>query len=536
MARTGIVRFSGGILAAALLLTACGSGSGGAGGGSTDSATGSGVSVGLVGAQSSDATPQQGGTLSYATFSPVSSLDPVTMFPAGSSGGSEAAAIYDLLVRYDASTSSYEPQLAEDIQVSADNTTWTLTLREGAKFSDASPVDAEAVMWSINRYVDKGGYNGKVFAGAVASMSAPNPSTVVIELNEPWSDFWSLLATGVGLIVAPSSDQGAKFTPIGAGPFAVERFSPTDELVLKARPDYWGGAPSLDTLKFVNISGDEAKADAFRTGGVDMAYLRSPESVEELRAAGAAGFVEAQSQGSMVVINNRAGHAGADVRVRQAMVNAIDPDVVDSRVNNSKGMPGSALFQDWSRWHSDVAPTGYDATQAKTLLAQAKADGFTGNVTYATMNDPVSQARALAVQAMLQAAGFTVTIDYSSSPTDLTKKVYGDHDFDLASGALSVWDPAPYLRLYSALGSDSDGNGMGFADPEMDQLLKDVKGAGGEDQKRAALAAVQGNLNETAPYVPLGALATFVPWQQNVHGVKPSLDSIMLFDKAFLAS
>ncbi|WP_024796947.1 hypothetical protein [Tomitella biformata] len=76
---------------------------------------------------------------------------------------------------------------------------------------------------SIDRYVAKGGYNSQLFAASVASMTSPDPSTVVIELTEPWSDFWSLLATGVGLVVAPSSEQGEAFTPIGAGPFVVDK-------------------------------------------------------------------------------------------------------------------------------------------------------------------------------------------------------------------------------------------------------------------------------------------------------------------------
>lgn len=532
MARPSAVRFSGTVIAALLLLTACGSSGNAPGGAAADPST----AMGIVGSQNLDATPQSGGALSYATYSPVASLDPITMFPAGSSGGSEAAAIYDLLVRYDDESNTYEPQLAQSVDVSDDKKTWTLTLRDNAKFSDGSPVDAEAVMWSINRYVAKGGYNSQLFSSSVASMTSPDPKTVVIELTEPWADFWSLLATGVGLVVAPSSEQGESFTPIGAGPFTVDKFAPMDSLDLKANPGYWGGQPYLEKLRFVAISGDEAKADAFRTGGIDMAYIRSPETVDELLSGGAAGFVEAQSQGGMVVINNRPGKAGEDVRVRQAIVQAIDPVVVDQRVSNSTGMPGSALFQDWSRWHSDVEPMGYDPEAATQLLSEAKNDGFNGAVTYATMAEPVSQARALAVQSMLQAVGFEVTIDYASSPTDLTKKIYADHDFDLASGALSVWDPAPYLRLYSALGSDSDGNGMGYNDADMDRKLLAVKSSTSDSDTKAALADVQQSLNDTAPFVPLGALATFVPWQDNVHGVKPSLDSIMLFDKAFLGS
>lgn len=61
--------------------------------------------------------------------------------------------------------------------------------------------------------------------------------------------------------------------------------------------------------------------------------------------------------------------------------------------------------------------------------------------------------------------------------------------------------------------------------------------SGAERQTRSVrLSGVQTLVNETAPILTLGALATFVPWHQNVHGIQPSLDMILLFDKAWIGA
>lgn len=387
-----------------------------------------------------------------------------------------------------------------------------------------------------HRYVTAGGLNGQEFKVNVATTTAPTPSTVVFTLNQPWPQFWSLLSTGVGMIAAPSSMSTGKFTPIGAGPFTVERFAPQDQLVLKARPDYWGGAPYLNELRFVNINGDQPKADALKSGGVQMAFLRSAETIDAVRASGTPGFLETDSLGSVGLINSRPGRPGADVRIRQAMAYAVNPAVIDQRVNAGKGMPSADIFARWSQWHSDVPSIGFDPAKAKQLLDAAKADGYNGNLTYQGFAEPKAQAQALAVQAMLQAVGFTVKIDYANNVTDLTKKMYVDHDFDISRGAFSLWEAAPYVRLNSSLASDSPSNALGYKDPAMDALLAKVKSAPTDDAKRAAIAEVQKAVTEKVPFLAWGAQATFVPWSANVHGVQPSLDAIMLFDKAWVKS
>ncbi|WP_127783423.1 ABC transporter substrate-binding protein [Rhodococcus sp. X156] len=532
LTRTRWSRMAAATVVGSLLLAGCAGGTESSG--DKTAQDGPAVRVGLVGEQGDGGEPVRGGTLSYATYAPVSTLDPLVTYATGSTGGTELAAVYDLLVRYDAQTDKYEPQLAKAVDVSEDQKTWTLTLRDGVTFSDGTPLNGQAVLWSIQRYLDKRGLNSQLFKTGVSKMESPTPSTVVFTLTEAWPEFWAMLSSGPGVIVAPSSMQSGKFTPIGAGPYTVERLSPQNELVLKANPGYWGGEPNISTLRFVNIAGEQAKVDAFKSGGVQMIYLRNPEATEQITAMNAPAFVDTGALGNVGVINHRPGRPGADVRIRQAMAYAVNPEAIDQRVYAGKGMPGADLFPEWSRWHTDVRGLGYDPEKAKQLLEEAKKDGYDGRLTYAGFMEPKAQAQALAVQAMLQAVGFTVEISYANNVTELTKRIYVDNDYDISRGSFSLWEAAPQIRLASTLASDSDTNSMGYKNAAMDAALVKVKSASTDADKRTAIAEIQKLMNETVPFLTWGTQAALIPWQTSVHGLKPSLDGIILFDKAWM--
>ncbi|UTT51015.1 ABC transporter substrate-binding protein [Rhodococcus gordoniae] len=488
---------------------------------------------GIVGDQGDGGPPVKGGTLTFAGLAPVTSLDPTLTQAAGSTGGTEMAAVYDVLMRYNLESQQFEPHLAESMEESEDRLTWTMKLRDDLTFSDGTPLDASAVVASIDRYNTRRGAHSQLYQEVVTSTTGADSSTVVFTLNRPWSNFPAMLSYGHGMVVAPSSQQGDTFTPIGAGPFTVVSLQPQQELQLKARPDYWGGAPNLDGLKFVAIAGDQPKIEALRTNGINMAYLSNAETVtaalEEFP-----GYSEPLSLKMVGQLNAAEGRPAADPRIRQAIAYAVDPEVLDARVREGKGMPGTEMFQAWSEWNSvpGIEPSSEEATR---LLDEAKADGYDGKITFLSVNNPDSQELALAVQAQMNAVGFDTALEYASSTTDLVKRRFVDRDFDMSFGAYSLTDVDPEIRLYSALHSESTNNIMSYNSPQMDRLITEVLSASDDDAKREALGEVQTLINTDQPFVPWGAGVVFIPWTFDVYGVVPSTDGIMLLDEAFIA-
>ncbi|GAA4810566.1 ABC transporter substrate-binding protein [Nocardioides caeni] len=488
-------------------------------------------SAGVVGADGDAGDPVQGGTLTIADYSEARSLDPTSTIPNGAAGGNALAAIYDVLMRYDQASGEFVPHLAESL-TTEDNTTWTLTLREGVKFSDGTPLDGAAVAGSLGYYMQNVGFNTLLLATNIKSM-VPNGNEVVFTLNQPWATFPNMLASGPGMILAPAAYAKGKekFTPIGAGPFVLDDYKPAEELVLTANPDYWGGAPNLEAVRFVWLGSDDDRLTSLADGTVDISNIRAPQTVEKARNDGFAGIMIPSGLGTVYWINNRKGYPGEDVRVRQAINYAIDPAVVAERVNGGAGLPGRNIYSPSAPYYTDVETADYDLEKAKELLAEAKADGYDGKISYMGQSDQASQTQAVTVQAMLEAAGFEVETELLRNIADQTNRIYVTQDYDLVVAAFSVPDEDAYGRM-SSLASTNPQNAPGYANEEMDGLIAQLQAAEG-DAATDLLTQINELWQETVPGVAMGAGAFFYPWTDKVHGVGYSSEALLLLGDAW---
>ena len=521
-----------GVVAAGLVLAGCG-------GTDTedrqDAGAPAGFANGFVVEPADAGDPTTGGQLEMVTYSEARVLDPVQTIANGSSGGTEMAAVYDLLMRFDQEQGAYVPQLAEALEANDAQDEWTLTLREGVTFSDGSPLDADAVVWSLDRYVEKGGGQSSFLTHAVRRWSAVDERTVRFELTEPWADFAYLLSTGPGMVVGKGSDKGGTFTtPIGAGPYVLERYTPQEELVLTAREDYWGGTPPLEAVRFFPISAESGRLDVLRNGEADVAYLREAPTALEALEEGFGGFMEIGSISRGLLLNHRDGAATADVRIRQAIVHALDVDVINQRTAEGKGLVSTGILNDLSQWDLETEPLAHDVERARALVEEAKADGFDGTISFKGVAK-VSEAMGVTLQGLLSDIGLEVSLDYVPSVTDLVNDIYVTRDFDMVIWSFGMPDQAVYPELYEKVHSSARGNSGGSADPELDGLIEELGLATTPEEQQEVLERIQAQWNETVPYAPLGATPEWNAWGDDVHGVVPSIDSIMLLGQAWKA-
>ncbi|MDP3966947.1 MAG: ABC transporter substrate-binding protein [Nocardioides sp.] len=532
-------RLAGCAVVGALVLSACGSSEDAEQSGNDTSSDGGDLSTaeiyatGLVNVDEDAGEPTQGGTLTIAEYSEARTLDPAKTYANGAAGGSALAAVYDTLMRFDHESDSFEPQMAESLE-SDDDTTWTLTLREDVTFTDGTPLDAETVVASINRYTENYAYQSLTLLANLADMSATDERTVTFTLRSPWTTFPNILAGGTGMIVAPAAYADPEsFEPIGAGPFTFGNYAPGEELTLEANPDYWDGAPYLEQLRFVWLGSDEAKLDSLDSGGVDAAFVRGAQPVEKARRDGWSGMMFGTGLGANLWVNNREGRPGEDVRVRRAMDMAIDPETYLARVADGAGEPTKALFPESAPWHTGVEPNEYDTEAARALLEEAKADGYDGQVSYVHAADPVSTAGAVAIEGMLEAAGFEVTLEPLRNIADQIQKIYIEFDYDLAMAATSIPEEDPFIRLVGMLNSQAPENPTAYANPDMDAALAELQAASGPEDGAEAMTKIEELWHEEVPGIGFFGGGTFQPWQDNVHGVVPTTETMFLYGKAW---
>ncbi|MDO5712367.1 MAG: ABC transporter substrate-binding protein [Micrococcales bacterium] len=517
--------------AAALLLSSCASGT------SADEAGSQRVSgeSGLVGSQPDGGDPVSGGTLTFGSLGLPATLDPARTTATGSTGGTEMAAVYDVLVRLDSESDEFKPQLAKGLSVSDDGLTWTLKLRDGVTFSNGEQLDADAVLWSINRYLSNKGADTQLWSESVTEMSAPDDSTVLFTLSAPWATFPNMLATGPGMIVAEQADEGEKFTPIGAGPFVLDEQKPNESISLKRRAGYWDGDANLDSILFLPATGGQQQLEMFETGQLDMFFIVDAGIGAKVADADYPAYLNVMNAGNAVLINNAEGHPGADLRVRQALIQAFDPVAFDERTQDGLGRPSVALFSSASRWHSGAPDSQYDPESARALLDAAKADGYDGKISFTTRQAPEAQARAVALQAMLNAVGFDAEINYVNSVSDIIRVINVDKSYDLGQTGLNIRDSAPFLKLYSAFHSGSSANASGYSNSKMDELLSSLKSAGTQEQTQSILDDVEALFTADVPTLPIAAQDNIVVWRPTVHGTSHSYADIMLLGGAWIA-
>ncbi len=220
--------------------------------------------------------------------------DSVLLDPAKIEDGPSAQVveqIYEGLYTYKPGNTEVIPLLADGMpEVSDDGTVYTIKLKQGIKFHDGTPFNAEAVKYSIERMIsgnpEEMPYAGFTF-GMVEKVEAPEEYTVVITLKEPVAPFVKNLAMGLAApIVPPSVDPDTLGeNPIGTGPFIFESWEKDQQIVLRRNPDYWNqeAMPKVEKVIFKVIKEPNLRADAVIKGEVDAIDGISPADVQRLR-------------------------------------------------------------------------------------------------------------------------------------------------------------------------------------------------------------------------------------------------------------
>ncbi len=271
------------------------------------------------------------------------------------------------------------PCLAESWTASKDGLSYEFVLRKNARFHNGDPVTPDDVKFSFERYK---GAAARLLKDKVKEIQTPAPNRVRFVLKEPWPDFMAFYgtsATGAGWIVPKKyvekvGEDGFKKAPVGAGPFKFVSFNPGVELVLDAFPDYWRKAPHVKRLVMRSIPDESSRAAALKTGEVDIAYLFTGPTAEEvkrtpnMRIAAPLifgmywlDFLDQWDQKS----------PWKDRRVRLAASLAIDRNAINQSEMLGQGKPAGSYVPPTFDFALPLEPHPYDVKRAKQLMTEA---------------------------------------------------------------------------------------------------------------------------------------------------------------------
>jgi len=287
-------------------------------------------------------------------------------------------AIHDALVK-PMPAGDNTPSLAESWTVSKDGLTYEFVLRKGVKFHNGDPVTAEDVKFSFDRYK---GAAAKLLKDKVPEVNVVAPGRVSFQLREPWPDFMTFYgtsATGAAWIVPKKyvekvGDDGFKKAPVGAGPYRVVSFTPGVELVMEAFEGYWRKVPSVKRLVFRSMPDETTRAAALKSGDVDIVYLLSGPTAEDIKRTQGLRLAAARPPGVVFLDLPEQWDPKSpwhDRRVRLAASYALDRNGLNQAETLGLSRPTGGLIPRVLDFARAYDPPAHDPVQAKKLLAEA---------------------------------------------------------------------------------------------------------------------------------------------------------------------
>ncbi|PSL41341.1 peptide/nickel transport system substrate-binding protein [Planomicrobium soli] len=424
--------------------------------------------------------------------------------------------LYDRLVTYDGTSTEPQPMLAERWEVSEDGTEYTFYLVENATFHDGSPVTAEAVQYSFTRAMDVGKSAAGIFSKVIDenSFEIIDDHTIKITLKQPFAPFISTLGTAYANILNPNleenhgDDFGESFlaeAEVGSGPYTLESWDRGEKLVMKANPDYWGEAPTMETVNINFVSEASTARLMLEKGEIDLIdnSMISPEVLSQMEGTDGVEIVNASGyQIDYMPMNIESGPL-SDVKVRQAIAHSINYDALLESVylGQAERIVG-AVPKGMFGFNPDAKLYEYDLDKAKALLEEAgQAEGLTLEIAISE-NDEVRSNTALLLQSDLEKVGVTLNIKTYAWPTFLDLVTSGKHDFGLVSWTPDYPDPDYNLWYFAHSSSKGPGFNLAFYEnSEVDGLLEEARTSTDESLRENNYREIQNIMAEDVPYI-----------------------------------
>lgn len=490
-----------------------------------------------------------------STFIFASSADPSGLDPAFASDGETfriSRQIFEGLVGVEPGTADPAPLLAESWETSEDGLSTTFTLREGVTFHDGTEFDAAAVCANFDRWYNWTGlaateslsyYYGALFGGFAGdenalyeSCTADDATHATVNLTRPFSGFIASLSLPAfsmqsptaleefgaddvgGSEEAPEYSEYAEAHPVGTGPFTFESWSPGNEVVLNAYPDYWGEQGQVQEIVFRVIDDPTARRQALEAGDVDGYDLVAPADTQALEDAG---FNVMQRDPFTILYlgMNQAVPELQDVRVRQAIAHAIDRESLVSQVLPEGTEVASQFIPPVvNGYNDDVTDYPYDPERARALLAEA---GYPDGLEL-VFNYPVNVSRPympnpeeifVALSGQLEEVGITVT-PVSNEWGDYLDLMRGsaDHGIHLLGWTGDYNDTDNFVGVF--FGSQS--NEWGFDNPELFGALGEARQIPDAEDATEAYEAINEQIAQFVPGVPLAHPAPSLAFSERI--------------------
>jgi ABC-type transport system substrate-binding protein len=427
-------------------------------------------------------------TLELAIGDNITTFDPALIKDV--SGGRLAALLYPNLMKYSAEE-AVTGDLADRWGAGDDARIYSFHIRQGARFSDGSPLTARDVAASFERalspavaspraWVLMGIRGAEAFhqgrAKSLEGITCQGLEDIQITLERPSGTFLSLLTMPAAAVLPAATPckpfWGVDTLPVAGGPWRIRRLEPDVAVTLEANPYYFGDKPRLAAVRFRIIKNPFAMAAEFRQGRLDVidvpdsfdSFFRQSPSWQPLMDS-----VEGQNTFYLGFNCTRAPFDNRDFRHAASM--AIDRKaIIDGVLRGRATAAVGPIPPGVSGYDPALKPLPFDREAAKKEFARLGATGRALEILVMANADSIVVAQAIAGQ--FKAAGLSVEVAARERGTFKSLLAKGDFDMVYYSWVADYADGENFLApLFATAADRGGGNYTAYSNPEVDALV-----------------------------------------------------------------
>jgi peptide/nickel transport system substrate-binding protein len=445
---------------------------------------------------------KQGGSITVGLELDIPGFDPLKVGVFDTSAETAAAAIFDTLTTLD-DKGEPQPKLALSWTHSDDFKTWTFKLRPGVKFQDGTPFNAEAAKANFDRQKDPANKCRCAFyIAGIHDVQAPDELTLVYNLTDPSVNLPAILTlqSSNNVIQSPTAwkTKGDDYNrnPVGTGPYILKSWTAGDRMVLERNPDYWNkGHPYLDRIVLKPLPDAQSRFASLQSGEADIVWDDEYDADNIAKAKGDPKMtVHAYvGSGAQVYAFNTKVAPFDDVRVRQALVMAIDRKKMSQAITNGLARTASNPYGDgsWVKCKDDGALPN-DIEKARALIKDyGKPVEFKMIVTATPRGRNVGQV----LQQFWKQVGANMEIEQIDQATIVPRAFM--RQFQLTPWRIiDLADPDP--QMYANFHTGSPVALANYSNPELDQLLEHARTTADQAKRTEDYCAISRLINKEA--------------------------------------
>ena len=381
--------------------------------------------------------------------------------------------VYEGLYKYDYE-GNLNPCLATDVEISADASVYTFTIRDGVKFHDGSDLDAGDIVYSLKRAAGLlNTQDGTALVSeldSIKDVAIAADGRVEVTLESPNSELLCYFTTGI----IPEGYDNCQKAPVGTGPFKFESYTPGQSVVLVKNEDYWvHGLPYLDKVTFKVCADMDAGLTELAAGSIDIFPYLTPDRVNQLDSTKFNVLSNGSNMVQIFALNNSVEPLN-DLKVRQAINYAVNrKDIISVTMDGTSVELTTAMSPAMGSYYDSSLDGTFDQDleKAKSLMAEAGYEnGFDLTCTVPS-NYLIHVNTAVELASELKAIGINLEIKQVDWATWLDQ-VYKGRQYETTVIALtSAYAPYDVLERYQ---SSDDGNFINYSNSEVDALMAQI--------------------------------------------------------------